>query len=106
MPKQDAKARWRFALQALSFSAACMTTPLRMRRASVMALRTLGSMDSALKLMKQPQDEHCPWKPSRRRETRSEKRALHRLQVTLIFSVMGTNIGMSRYKTLKGDAAI
>ena len=69
-----------------------------MRRASVMALRTFGSMDSALKLMKQPQDVHCPWKPSRRRETLSENRALHRVQVTLILSVMGRDIEGARFQ--------
>jgi hypothetical protein len=73
---------------------------LRMRRASVMALRTFGSMDSALKLMKQPQDVHWPWKPSRRRETLSENRVLHRVQVTLILSVMGRILGSPAFKFL------
>jgi len=77
-----------------------MVKPLRTRRASVMALRTFGSMDSALKLMKQPQDVHCPWKPSRRRETLSEYLALHRLQVTLILSVMATILDSSAFKIL------
>jgi len=71
-----------------------------MRRASVMALRTFGSIDSVLKLMKQPQDVHCPWKPSRRRETLSENRVLQRVQVTLILSVMGTILESPAFKFL------
>jgi len=71
-----------------------------MRRASVMALRTFGSIDSVLKLMKQPQLVHCPWKPSRRRETLSENRVLQRVQVTLILSVMGTILESPAFKFL------
>jgi hypothetical protein len=69
-----------------SFAGSAMK-PFRMRRASVMTLRIAGSMDSLLKLMKQPQFGHWLCCPSRTREILSRKRALHLEHVTASLSV-------------------
>jgi hypothetical protein len=65
------------------------TMPLRSRRTSLITLLMLGSGDSLLKLMKQPQFGHWLWNPSRTREIRSRNPLRQRLHVTLILSVMG-----------------